>query len=153
MAVIGKRFKDAGFKYLVIESEMLGPSSVESAFKGKAYNYAMRMHKFVYTAMWRQKLDELKENVTYAEVLSSFIQSQKFTTLSGKLTQENLTNCREEFNQCYDAIEEFEATINDIEVYGPTAAFWQSYLDMVQILFDFNKSLRTGNWELHLQAM
>ena len=68
LAIIGKRFKDAGLQDLVIESEILGPSFVESAFKGKAYNYAC-------TSLYMRQcgvtsLTNLKKNVTYAEVLS-----------------------------------------------------------------------------------
>ena len=37
--------------------------------------------------------------------------------------------------------------------YGQTAAFWQSYLEMVQTLLDFHKSIRVGNWNLHLQSI
>ena len=32
------------------------------------------------------------------------------------------------------------------------AMFWQSYLDMVQILLDFVKSIRLPDWNLHLQS-
>ena len=32
------------------------------------------------------------------------------------------------------------------------AMFWQSYLDMAQILLDFVKSIRLPDWNLHLQS-
>ena len=32
------------------------------------------------------------------------------------------------------------------------AMFWQSYLDMVQILFDFVKSILLPDWNLHLKV-
>ena len=35
---------------------------------------------------------------------------------------------------------------------GPMNKFWQQYLDMVKILFDFRKSVRNGNWNLHIAA-
>ena len=31
--------------------------------------------------------------------------------------------------------------------------FWQQYLDMVEILFDFRKYVRDGNWNLHIAAL
>ena len=33
------------------------------------------------------------------------------------------------------------------------AKFWQSLLEMIQILLDFHKSNRVGNWDLHLHSM
>ncbi len=35
---------------------------------------------------------------------------------------------------------------------GPTAAFWLSFLEMMDILFAFTRSVKLGNWELHLEA-
>jgi hypothetical protein len=35
---------------------------------------------------------------------------------------------------------------------GPTASFWSSFLQMVQILLDFTRSIKQGNWKLHLQS-
>ena len=36
---------------------------------------------------------------------------------------------------------------------GPMAKFWESFLNMVQILLDYIKSTRNGNWDLHLSSM
>ena len=35
---------------------------------------------------------------------------------------------------------------------GPQNRFWQQYLDMVEILFDFRKSVRDGNWQLQSEC-
>ena len=35
---------------------------------------------------------------------------------------------------------------------GPMNKFWQQYLDMVEILFDFRKFVRDGNWNLRIAA-
>ena len=32
------------------------------------------------------------------------------------------------------------------------AAFWSSFISMVQVLLDHIKSIRMGDWDLHLQA-
>jgi hypothetical protein len=50
LAVIGKRFGDAGLRDLVIESNLLGESSVEQMLRGKHYNNAMRVLKYLYDA-------------------------------------------------------------------------------------------------------
>ena len=35
---------------------------------------------------------------------------------------------------------------------GPTSSFWFSFLEMMDILFHFRHSLKTGDWEGHLEA-
>ena len=35
---------------------------------------------------------------------------------------------------------------------GPMNKFWQQYLDIVEILFDFRKSVIDGNWNLRIAA-
>ena len=34
----------------------------------------------------------------------------------------------------------------------PMNKFWKQYLHTVEILFDFRKSVRDGNWNLHFAA-
>ena len=36
--------------------------------------------------------------------------------------------------------------------YGPTAEFWSSFLEMVEIIFSFDRSIRTGQWQADLTA-
>ena len=49
-------------------------------------------------------------------------------------------------------LQQFEEQIEN-NYLGPTAKFWKSFLDMVQILLDYIKSTRNGNWDLHLSSM
>ena len=45
LAVIGKRFRDAGLEDIIIESEMIGIGSVNGTLLGKHYNRGMRLHE------------------------------------------------------------------------------------------------------------
>ena len=47
LAVIGKRFKDAGLEDIIIESEIIGIGSVNGTLLGKHYNRGMRLYKIV----------------------------------------------------------------------------------------------------------
>ena len=38
------------------------------------------------------------------------------------------------------------------EVMGPMAIFWNSFIQMVQVLLHYIKSKRVGDWDLHMQA-
>lgn len=35
---------------------------------------------------------------------------------------------------------------------GPTSTFWHSFIEMMDILFNFQRSIKTGNWDLHLES-
>ena len=48
-------------------------------------------------------------------------------------------------------LDEFETFISDEHV-SPTASFWQSYIEMFELLLQFQKSIKSGNWELHFDS-
>ena len=53
LAVIGKRFADAGLTKIFVESGVLGVNAVNGVISGKHYNRAVRTHKTVMEAMYR----------------------------------------------------------------------------------------------------
>lgn len=53
LAVIGKRFEDAGLRDMCIESGVVAESSVKGVLEGKMYNRAIRVHKVVSESMMR----------------------------------------------------------------------------------------------------
>ena len=53
MAVIGKRFGDAGLRTLLIESRTVGPSAVIPVLAGKHYNRVIRAHTLAMEAFLR----------------------------------------------------------------------------------------------------
>ena len=53
LAVIGKRFASGGLRNIVIESGLVGSGTIEAVFKGKHYNYGLRMIKIVSEALFR----------------------------------------------------------------------------------------------------
>ena len=60
LAVISKRFASGGLTDIVIESGLVGPGTVEAIFKGKHYDYGIRMIKIVSEALFRLRLMHLK---------------------------------------------------------------------------------------------
>ena len=64
---------------------------------------------------------------------------------------ENFEQCVEEFRPLLELYEEFEELFPNAEEY-PVAAFWNSYLGMIQTLRDFIKSVQNGDWDLHMYA-
>ena len=53
LAVIGKRFGDAGLSDILIESEVIAPGSLPAVLDGKHYNRSVRAHKIVFEALLR----------------------------------------------------------------------------------------------------
>ena len=53
LAVIGKRFGDAGLRDISVESGVIADGSIAGVLDGKKYNRAIRLHKMVYEALLR----------------------------------------------------------------------------------------------------
>ena len=51
LGIIGKRFKDAGLRDVLIQSEDIRESSVDRALAGKMYNRVVRYNKLMYEAL------------------------------------------------------------------------------------------------------
>ena len=51
LAVIGKRFVDAGLRDISVESGVIADGSIAGVLDSKKYNRAIRLHKFVYEAL------------------------------------------------------------------------------------------------------
>ena len=61
LGVIGKRFKDAGPKDLVIEARLLGEDQVDQMLKGKEYNNGIRTHFYIAEAISMKKVEAFEE--------------------------------------------------------------------------------------------
>ena len=51
LAVLGKRFGDAGFKDLLVEPGVIGSSACNRVLKEKHYHRSLRCHKLVFEAL------------------------------------------------------------------------------------------------------
>lgn len=151
MSIIGKRFGEAGLEDLLIESEVIAPGSVQGVLKGKHYNRCIRLYSLVSEALLRLEWERFsqwmineKKNHN-ANILQIIGDVRKETTI------ENVSNAlnSQEFEQCFDLYEEFLAS----ELQEPMALFWRSFLDMAQLLLQFKRSIREGNWHLHLACI
>ncbi len=54
---MGKRFQDAGFRDILIETDLIAEGSVSSVLEGKMYNHGIRAHKLIYDALLRLVFD------------------------------------------------------------------------------------------------
>ena len=156
IAVIGKRFGDAGLRNLVIESNLLGESSVEQMLKGKHYNNAMRVLKYFYGAMKRHMIESFQPSapdssdtvMTHKELTESL----EFRSFVSSPTKESLDQLDRNHEVVISQIHDYEESLL-LGSLGSTASFWSSFLKMIQILLDFTRSIKLGNWKLHLLIM
>ena len=84
-------------------------------------------------------------------ILTNFLECEAFTELINKRESTMFNTCLQSLSALFDTYDEFEIKIRNRD-FDPMAMFWQSYLNMVQILLDFVKSIRLPDWNLHLQS-
>ena len=91
--MIGTRFASAGMTDIIIESDLLGPGSLNSVIRGKQYNRGMRILKTLYETFQRLKIDAFKEWLReegLLETFVNFIESNEITQLITSRTSDNL---------------------------------------------------------------
>ena len=84
-------------------------------------------------------------------MLTTFRESREFMMLSDQRNATNLEAAVAMFEDLFLQWQVFKNEIQKDEI-GPMATFRQSFIDMIQILHDFIKSIRLGDWDLHLQS-
>ena len=113
------------------------------------------MLKVVYEAVQRLKIEAFEvwliEQNRY-EIFADFLESDVLWEFMQQRNHANLEICSQSFQPLFAEMEHFDETIQEGQ-FGPTAVFWQSFLEMVQILLDFIKSIQIGDWSLHLTSM
>ena len=112
--------------------------------------------KVVYEALlrlaWRGFLPWFQEHhIDDMPLLSNTIDAVK--RLDDNITQQELEAAIQD-PSCCNILELFSEYLDHLRHgSGPLAAFWVSYLDMVEILLALVRASREGNWLLHLAAV
>ena len=151
--IIGNKFSDAGFKNLIIQSDVVAAGSVDKALSGKMYNPFVRAHKIVYEALYRCSLNRMEDNNTEDHELASTI-----SDIQGKVTEfsEEITQIsHDEFIES-DCFEKFNAVIDYkqyLESKSDLAKFWLSYLSLMELLLNAIYATCTGDWDLLLECV
>ena len=143
--MIGKRFRSAGLRDLIVKACLGGPHQIKEILKGKHFNYGIRISKIVFEALLRLTFECFESDALY-----NLRASNEFSKFMKDRNSESFENGLKAVNTLPQLYEKFDDSICKGSL-GPMARFWQSYLDMVQILLDFVKSTRLPSWDLHLQ--
>ena len=156
LAIIGKRFKDAGLRDIVVESGIIAEGSIDRVMEGRKYNRGVRLHKLIYEAllrlMWKGFFVWFKERHPEKEMLRVQVEAL-IDGLHQNTTQES-----------FDEILHHPSWISFIGIFndyvalllsdgGDLVKFWVSYVEMVDVLLNFIWASREGDWMLHLSAV
>ena len=134
LGIIGKRFGDAGYGDILVQSEVIAEGSVDRALTGKMYNRSVCAVKLTYEAA---VLSNLKEIIRFNETLGR-------DGLDTLLNSENLKIYNEKYIDFIDNLKSHG---------GELALFWISFIEMAQILLTILYATRSGNWELLLESL
>lgn len=148
LAVIGKRFCDAGLQDILIESGIVAQNSINRVINGHHYNRSIRAHKLLAESLQTFRLQ-------------TFIQErylEEYTVVESVMQQlnENFPNIPDlhlissDVQTFFQKYNEFVSSKNSESA---TFCFWSSYLEMVEILLLFIRATREGNWKLHLSVI
>lgn len=149
LAILGKRFKDAGLSNIFIESGIVAEGSVNGVLNGKHYNRSIRCHKLVFEALSRLLWNAFFNSMPADECTESLkIADHIYNSYKVGLLKKN--EIPEDFISLVEKFEKFVAENCERNV---TFAFWVSYLDMVGCLLSFLRATRTADWYLHLAAL
>ena len=98
LGVIGKRFKDAGIKDFIIESQLLGKDQLDQMLKGKEYNISMHISSRKKFEIFEEWLHNNNKYIEYngalesaeSEPVRSSPSPEKFKEGHVKLTEKEL---------------------------------------------------------------
>ena len=135
-----------------MHSEVIAEGSIDSVLNGKHYNRGVRLHKIMYEAMTKLRLDDFEACLREDSELLSDHKTQ--------LDQLKLNLCQEEIEQVLESEllqqweNRFQEHVAAIRQNGSDLAkFWITYLQLCELLLDLINATRTGNWELYLSCI
>ena len=153
LAVIGKRFGDAGLQDVLIESGIVGSNAVSGVLSGKHYNRALRCHKAMVEALLRMQWRAFECWLALEDVVPNLLSEvrQALSSLrQANFTPDEYANFQKkpQYKMLHAAFQRFTDSHK-----LPLTKFWSSYIKMVCLLLDFIRSSREGDWTAHLSSM
>ena len=155
LGIIGKRFKDAGLRDVLVQSEIVAEGSIERTLTGKMYNRVVRCYKLMYEALMRLPIDkfhsEMKENEEKMCAQNEAL--LKINELRQSLNREKFEEIRDS-----DDLGEYKNMLMDFRIKvesngGDLRKFWLSFLNMVNVLLFTLYATRSFYWNLLLDCV
>lgn len=136
------------------------PNTVLQIISGKAYSRAIRGHILTDWALNTLLFTELygtEDGADSADTEKIFSASDElmefFTVYLGALEGHTDMRSIEENLSLAEVAKKFSSLKQSLSEKSRTAKLWIQYMEMIDILKKFIQAERTGNWDLHLQAV
>ena len=136
------------------------PNTVVQLISGKAYSRAIRGHILTDWALNTLLFTELygtEDGADSADTEKIFSASDElmefFTVYLGALEGHTDMRSIEENVSLAEVAKKFSSLKQSLSEKSSTAKLWIQYMEMIDILKKFIQAERTGNWDLHLQAV
>ncbi len=132
-----------------------GEGSVDKLLRGKHYNNCMRVYNYLFEALTRQKIESFQQWLIQkdrTDDLCSLTSSPEFESALDGINGPRFESLMTQHGSIIELLEEYERHLEDENGAGPVAALWQSFLQMMNILFAFIRSIRTVDWQLHMDS-
>ena len=123
---------------------------------GKHCNIPVRIFKIKFEAFMRAKIEcfiEWIQATCKDNYLVNFLESEKFQNLLSKQDNKPLKQWVATIIPIANLMDGYDKMLSDPTENGPSTAFWMSLISMIQIFLNFQKSIKTDNWQLHLQSI
>ncbi len=134
--------------------------TIESALNALLLSDAMKINLFSTSEVEEESTSEVEEKSSFSllEVVATDLCSRNSDLQEAFVLYENLMNnslsvhqvCQKEVVQKLK--ESLKSKVCSLQS-SRTASLWIQYLDMIDILRNFIRAQRSGNWELHLQSL
>ena len=145
LAVIGKRFQDAGLRDLCVESGVIADGSAAGVLEGRSYNRAIRLHKIMLEALNRLAWNGFQRWIEEHHK----DKTPRVHELMKGLKQLNDSTCELEFKNVmrsplFQEVSQLFLSYSHHLCHsnGKLSKFWMSYVDMIELLLGLIRATR-----------
>ena len=122
---------------------------------GRHYNRGVRAHKIIWEALSRlhwKKFEAFLDDDRAGCPVSFEKISEALKNLRSSCTKDRLSSLLT-VDGVKTVLAAFEGFCTESGTEQPLFAFWNSYLEMVELLLSFVRATREGNWDLHVACL
>lgn len=156
ISIIGKRFGSAGLRDIAVECGIIAEGSISGVLGGRSYNRGVRLCKLVYEALLRlawKRFNAWLEANHMEDVRQLTGTTQAITEFTNNVSSDGLETAMQD-QSVSTVILRFEEFLSHLRTsHGQLAAFWMSFVDLVDMLLGLIRASREGNWPLHLASI
>ena len=158
IASIGKLWGDGGLRDMLVDSELYAGCTADMMLMGKQFKRAMRGLTLVYEALcalllrsffdWGEKSSKFMIPDILAEAL---LEAQTAVECGSDDAPEKLLVVNTQLTNHMTSV--LQTFIDESCKASVTFKYWFMFLQAIQILLDFNRAERQGQWRQHLESI